>query len=341
MRVWRLATSSPKRRTPMSKEPLTLTIKQRVKLIRAATPNGDTLLRLYEMSNQNCDLCPFPIQDLMLAALDHSTPVIFFARSPMPIEDAIAQANDPKNLRCAHALCNSTKKDLTREEWFSRGLDKTVGQPRSYTDVELLELQFRLGAGGRKSVAEGLGIFAPGYNRSSVSRINGRKTKERSVGIFAPEMRGVGGRISGRVTGPIQGRKNVESGHIYQIATPESCAKAGRKGGRKTAAIPGHLAAINLASRGLGVAAARKKKTGLFAPDKAIQAAGGRVSGRNHKEKGDGIFAPGVAAAGGRIGGRKNAESGQVHEALHIRWHVKRGIVNPNCEWCQKQQAAA
>jgi len=38
---------------------------------------------------------------------------------------------------------------------------------------------------------------------------------------------------------------------------------------------------------------------------------------------------------GGRIGGRKNAESGQLARIRHIRWHVKRGIVNPDCLLCQ------
>lgn len=85
-----------------------LTIKQRAKLIRKATP--DCLEPLYEMSNRRCDLCGHPIQDLICASLDHSTPVVHFARNlEMPIDDAVAQTNHPQNLRVAHANCNAAK----------------------------------------------------------------------------------------------------------------------------------------------------------------------------------------------------------------------------------------
>ena len=83
-----------------------MTIKERARVIRKATPNGDTLRNLWDMQNRLCDLCGHEIQDLALAALDHSIPVIWFARSPLPLEDAIAQATHPKNLRCAHFLGN-------------------------------------------------------------------------------------------------------------------------------------------------------------------------------------------------------------------------------------------
>jgi hypothetical protein len=43
-------------------------------------------------------------------------------------------------------------------------------------------------------------------------------------------------------------------------------------------------------------------------------------------------------AAGGRVQGRNAAESGQAHKNLpigrHTRWHVNRGVSNPNCNFC-------
>jgi general stress protein YciG len=204
-------------------------IKKRARLIRNATP--DILEELFKMQNRRCDLCSHSIQDLICATLDHSTPVISFARSEMPIDKAIAQANNPMNLRCVHASCNKAKYRLTREEWYQRGLNKRDA-PRILTDGELLLLSFQItriaSMGGRIS-----------------GRIVGRKTFENKTGVFgrSPEKMSEDGRKGGRIGGcrahelhPEMaarcGRKNVESGHLASIATPESCAKGGRISGR-------------------------------------------------------------------------------------------------------------
>src|SRR5260370_36033164 len=123
------------------------TIATRVALIRAATPA--VLPQLFEMQNGVCDLCGEPIQDLVIAALDHSTPVILFARGPLAINVAISQCNAPANLRAAHAFCNKAKNGLTREEWYARGLDKTVGTPQEWTTEEIESFRERLAKGGR------------------------------------------------------------------------------------------------------------------------------------------------------------------------------------------------
>ena len=101
------------------------------------------------MQNRICDLCGHEIQDLMLAALDHSIPVIRYARClDLAIEDAIRECNHPENLRAAHSSCNAAKNGRTREEWYAAGLNDR-DKPRFLTDGQLLDLQFRLGAGGR------------------------------------------------------------------------------------------------------------------------------------------------------------------------------------------------
>ena len=184
-------------------------VRERARLIRRVSPN--VLAELFEMQNRTCDLCGQGIQDLILAALDHSTPVIQFARGPLSIEDAVCQANDPSNLRAAHASCNHVKWNRTRDEWFARGLDKKVGTPRVLTDVELLELQFRMSEVGRKN-----------------GRIGGRKSKENGTGIHAAGMASKGGSIGGRITG----RMNAESGHMAALAR-----KYGSVGGRKVAEL--------------------------------------------------------------------------------------------------------
>jgi hypothetical protein len=78
----------------------------------------------------------------------------------------------------------------------------------------------------------------------------------------------------------------------------------------------------------------RDNRRGIHAPEHLGKGGriGGRISGRQHKENGTGWFAPGNAAKGGRITGRVY---GPI--SCHIRWHVKRGIVNPKCSLCKPQ----
>jgi len=112
------------------------------------------------------------------------------------------------------------------------------------------------------------------------------------------------GRKSGRIGGCVQGRKNVESGHIQALGhiwgpkavesgqlaslrTPEHQQRAGRAGGRKNVET-GHLAQLRTPEH---------------------QAKAGRI--------------------GGKIGGRKGSLT-----VNHNRWHIARDIVNPKCSLC-------
>lgn len=96
------------------------------------------------------------------------------------------------------------------------------------------------------------------------------------------------------------GRKHVESGHLASIAGMGGRATNESTNGRK--GNGGRKAAESGQIQALG-------KSGI----------GGRISGR--------------------IVGRQNAESGQVHEALHVRWHVKRNIVKLDCKLCNPNAA--
>jgi len=225
------------------------TIEERTQAIRRACP--DVLAELFEMQNRLCDLCGQPIQDLVCAALDHSIPVIRFARGPLPIEEAIRQANAPENLRAAHTECNNVKHDKARAEWFARGLNDRAA-PRYLDAVELEILRQRAtecgrivkenGLGihapgmqakggrimGRIAKEKGLGIFAPGFDLAAAgrkgARIVGRITKDKRIGIHAPGMAAKGGHIGGRVSGRICKDKAIG------IFAPGMAAKAGRKG---------------------------------------------------------------------------------------------------------------
>lgn len=220
-------------------------ISERVKAIRAATP--DILAELFEMQNRICDLCGQPIQALVCAALDHSIPVIAFARGPLPIEDVVLQANAPENLRAAHTNCNSAKHDKTREEWFAFGLDKTIDTQRTYTTEELLELQVRLSTTGRKAGRIGGRATNKTTNgrKSNGGRIGGRasvanghpgtangarRNKEKCTGIFTPGMQVRGARAGGLIGGRISGRKQVENG-IGMFAPGYDKTKGGRVSG--------------------------------------------------------------------------------------------------------------
>jgi hypothetical protein len=278
-----------------------LTVRQRAKLIRKATPNGDTLENLFEMQNRICDLCGHPIQDLICAELDHSTSVIFFARSDMPIEDAIAKANDPKNLRCAHASCNAAKNGLTREEWFARGLNER-DKPQLLTDGQLLELQFRLGAGGRKHVESGhlAKLRTPEHQRNAA----------RSAHKLHPTLARDNGRVGGRIGGVKGAATAMRNKTGIFGRSPEQRLEDCRKGGQRNIES-GHIASLGR---------------------KAV-ASGRLASYRTHEHQ----VAAGLAASAKR---GHLAFVIQGRNAMHIRWHVNRGITNQNCELCVLPMAA-
>lgn len=88
----------------------------------------------------------------------------------------------------------------------------------------------------------------------------------------------IGGRIGGKINGKIQGKRNVESGHLARI-----CSMGGK--------------------------------------------VGGKIAGR-------------IAVESGQIQmlARKTVESGQLAHncktANHIRWHIKRNVINSQCKFC-------
>jgi hypothetical protein len=347
------------------------TVAVRSRLIRAATP--DVLENLFEMQNRLCDLCAQPIQDLIVAALDHSRPVILFARDlSVPIEETIRWANAPGNLRATHAYCNHVKKDKTREEWFALGLDKKVGKPRLYTDSELLELQFRISAPGLASVAAK--AMSPEEWSAWSRKLNNLKADEVSEETRAKISDGL--RKAWTSVTPEQRSARLRKG--WASLTPEARTDRVRKvveGARSS----GFKGAFN------GGARVKELGVGICAPDFPGTAThlagcciggniGGRISGRKHRENGTAIFAPEHRGKGGRATHEKgvglfaitpecrreiSAKVGQKHKengtgifspgaaakagriSNHLRWHARRGIVKTDCVFCQQLPKAA
>jgi hypothetical protein len=297
------------------------------------------------MSNRNCDLCGYPIQSLILAVLEHSTPVIHFARNlELPIEEAIRLANAPTNLRCAHSFCNSLKQDYTREEWFIRGLDKSIIEPKMITDEELAELRFKMGAGGRIGGRKTQELHPDVYKRNGYlvgktgkgGKVSGRMAVEngRLASYRTPEHQRKAGAAAGRKSvesGHIkiliaQGFKNVESGHIQALGKNPKYREDKRRGGRtsgRLAVTSGHLDRI----RSLPQSILARKITGQM-----LGRIYGQINGRKNVENGQlaGVRTLEGSSKGGKIGS---------YTTNHKRWHVAREIVNPNCSLCIAAQA--
>ena len=111
---------------------------------------------------------------------------------------------------------------------------------------------------------------------------------------MTPEGR-YGLRLVGLYRGPIQGRKNVESGQLRRVCTSEVCAKGGRVGGRSRS----EARLVALRNRGF-------------------------IQGRASVESG---LLQRISAEGGRAAG-------------HVRWHIKRNLINPDCSYCQEASHA-
>jgi hypothetical protein len=301
-------------------------IRYRSKHLRRSVPN--ILEFCYESQNRICDLCNKPIQDLVLAALDHSVPLIQFARDiSLSLKEAVSSCNDPKNLRAAHSFCNNSKKDRTREEWFDKNLDKTVGTIKILSDEEIEDLRLRVGKGGRiRFKKHGDAFTTEARSRGGKTSGSNNVLNGHLASIRTKENQSKGG------------RRNVESGQLASIRTLEASIRGGRTQGR-IAVESGQLASITTyETRAKG-----GRKQGL-------------IQGRKNVESGQlaSIRTPEHQSAAGKVGGRKAVDSGHLDRIrllssrkenqakhLHLRWHVKRNLVNQNCNLCKGKDASS
>lgn len=118
---------------------------------------------------------------------------------------------------------------------------------------------------------------------------------------------GVGGRIGGRT----QGRLNVENGHLLRLRPLQVA--AGKKHQENKTGIFAPNFDRQKASQ-LGGVRAKELGAGIHAQTYDDHVRIGRINGRKHKEKGTGIFAPGMQQRGGLAA----VASGQLAEARRV-----------------------
>lgn len=310
-----------------------LTVKERGLRIHAVVPK--VLKQLYEQQNHKCDLCPYPIQDLIVAEMDHSIPVLHFARLPIPLEDAIRQANDLSNLKAVHAFCNSSKHRKTRTEWFAKKLNTKVPKPKILTDGQLLELQFRLGAAGRLCVEKGIGIGAPG-----MSAKGGRAAVEQKRGVHAPDYDRVVHQEKVLATmGP--GGLSERARKRARTLGPEGLAAANRKRARTLG--PERLSEIMRKGKAtMGPEGRKATARKIVAAMKKNGTAAISNHSRWHVARGifDAHCKPCCESRGMRYAPPTPKQKIQWQKqsrkrTQHLYQHVKRGIISDNCSLCQ------
>ena len=158
---------------------------------------------------------------------------------------------------------------------------------------------------------------------------------QKAFGFVAGVAGTIGGQIGGKIGGKINGRKRVESGALAALRTPEHQSKAGKAAGRLSV----------------------ENKTGIHHPN-FDRVAASKKAGQKNVESGHiyRISTPEGRLKGGITQGRINAESGYMSRlgknvpfevrsergkrvgpwAMHIRWHVNRGIKSESCRHCSE-----
>jgi len=107
--------------------------------------------------------------------------------------------------------------------------------------------------------------------------------------------------------------RGYPGGMNLMLAGSQDYKNLGRISGRK-AVENGHLARVR------SVSGRKARESGHLA---RIASRGGRTQGRKNAENG---HLASIASKGGRLGGRITN---------HERWHIKRGVVSPRCEFCR------
>jgi hypothetical protein len=137
----------------------------------------------------------------------------------------------------------------------------------------------------------------------------------------------------GPENGRRQGQHNVETGHLDTVRTKVSCSKGGQANAKS-----GWAAQLGRSGVGGRISGSKAAASGQ------IQALG-YVQGRLNVENGhlDSIRSLANQVKGGRVSGKNRVESGHMAKiqtpenrakANHVRWHINRNVLNPNCSFC-------
>lgn len=114
-----------------------------------------------------------------------------------------------------------------------------------------------------------------------------------------------------------QALRNVESGHLARLRTKKHQIEAGRIGGSRVHELYPKQS-VEWSRKGGSIG-------GVISGRKAVESGHlARLRTKEHQQE------------AGRKGGQAAVDSGQVVSLAHLRWHVRRGIVNTNCGLCQE-----
>jgi hypothetical protein len=293
---------------------------------------GELRAKLCEAQCDSCFLCGKWMQsrDGVIVAVDHAIPVYIWAESYLPIAEVCQYANDSKNLGAAHTECNTVKQAQDADEWFeAQHGDHMNVATKSSDKIETLRKRLSCAASkagriaGRKNVESGhLAEARKRCDYKKMGSMAGSLTKQRRHGIFglSPQQRSMNSKLGGRIGGKVSGGNHAKNGTSICGFTFEQRRNAGLKGGRKCVES-GQLAR------------ARKncdyKKMAAISGRIASETGQARASvlailaARKERLKNDPQFAQEISNASRR--------------AMHIRWHIKRGVVNVKCSFCIPQ----
>lgn len=230
------------------------------------------------------------------------------------------------NSECLLNISNETEATKAEQKLIDRDIGKvscinimpTVG---SFSDCQKAGL-----SGGHKTYERGVGIFAIAEKEWLVNSLRGGFTsRDRGVGVhgMTQEQRIAAGQKAGEIV--------VERDlGIHGLTSKQTIANA-KKGGE----------------------IAYKNELGIHARSPEQMCAdgqkGGKISGQLTYERKIGVHgrSPEQMSADGKKGDEKAKRLGtgiygrtfEQHSAIgkianHVRWHVRRGIMNPNCDLC-------
>jgi 5-methylcytosine-specific restriction endonuclease McrA len=128
-------------------------IQARSRVIRAAWTNmsydwkADVRERKFNEQSGICLICKEPIQDSsgFCASLDHAISVKYYAVMDFPIEEAVAHANNERNLVVLHPRCNLAKSGQDLEEFLERlaAGEQVIGAPKTWTPEQIEQRKHR------------------------------------------------------------------------------------------------------------------------------------------------------------------------------------------------------
>jgi hypothetical protein len=228
------------------------------------------------------------------------------ARSVWP-EFADLRVHPWNRLRCSHAIHTAL---TTIQAWFERKLRSAALRMKGQTLEAHLEACSRGGKIGGRTAGKLRGMIAtatPGYmsmmgKRTHELHPNQASENGKRCAELHPNLAKERGKKGGMV--------NVESGHISRLGKSGVGGKIGGKIAGRKAVESGQLARIRTrdsCSRGGKTQGERMVKSGHLA----------RIRSR---------MMLGTAYKESRVW--------SMAKALHTRWHVNRGVVNPQCPLC-------